>query len=601
MAPKRGAILDPVMSEAESESTAEDLLARLERDMSPLHPGHERTRLFREAAFKCAERGDSENTRRFCADHLLFSLHAQEPNAKDKGGRYLHPMMQIGSLGFPDPDSIPDVMLEYFAERFAQTRNPYLKARYADFLWQRRRQHQHARAAIEAHLAIVEAEGERGNHREAAESARRALSLAFTLRDRTLVEVVVETVTSMSESWVEADSEAFSVIRIIEKILENSRFRDEAVLRRWASLLEEALQRENDHYVRRDFLAQLARVFCRLDRPAEADQYRVKVAQAWESEAEEREPESSMIAAVFYQKALKAYAELGLSDKVEEMKSKMRASYKHAEETEFKAISHRFDVDFTEWDKQIAEWLKLEPPDILRHLAACLQLIPSWHAAEKQTVELEKKAPLSQLIPRIILDNGRPVARPETDEERRFQNVRRQYSLFALGTQIWLSRAFALFREHGVLTTASLIDAIKESPVFPDHKIEVIRRGFERYVEGDHISAIHILVPHLEDCLRRFLGSLNVDTTSVRGGRMQEKYLDQVLEAEEIKKVFALISDQLWCYFEHVLVAETGLNLRNDVAHGLLGADESNEGTANIVVHLYLLLGLLRTKANDER
>jgi hypothetical protein len=82
---------------------------------------------------------------------------------------------------------------------------------------------------------------------------------------------------------------------------------------------------------------------------------------------------------------------------------------------------------------------------------------------------------------------------------------------------------------------------------------------------------------------------------------MREKPLDQVLEAEEIKKVFALISDQLWCYFEHVLVAETGLNLRNDVAHGLLRADESNEGTANIVVHLYLLLGLLRTKANDER
>ena len=81
---------------------------------------------------------------------------------------------------------------------------------------------------------------------------------------------------------------------------------------------------------------------------------------------------------------------------------------------------------------------------------------------------------------------------------------------------------------------------------------------------------------------------------------MQEKKLHQVLEAEEIKGVFGLISKRLWHYFEHVLVTETGLNLRNDVAHGLLRADELNENNANIVVHLYLLLGLLRAEGTEE-
>jgi len=595
------------MSEDELKlSVPEGVLALLEADTSPLHPGHQRTRLLRQAACTCAERGDWENTRRFWADCLVFSLHAREPDAKEKRGRYLHPMMEIGSSKFPDPDSIPDVMLDYFEERLAQTRNPYLRARYGDFLWDRRRQHHHARMSVEAHVEIAQLEGERNRHYSGAQSARRALSLAFTLRDKTFTGAVVEDLTRLSGHWGKrgGNSVASSLARVIDKILDNSSFRREGVLLRWVSLLEEALQRESDHYVRRALLPQLARVLRRLGRLDDARRCDIEIAEEWESEAREREPDSPLVAASLYQDALKVYTDLGLSDKVEEMKSKVRDSYRRAEETEFKTISKQFRVDFTEWDKQIAKWLQLEPAEALLHLAGCLQLIPSWHAAEEQTAKLGKEAPLSQLLPTITVHEGRPVARTETDEERHLQNVRRQYSLLVLGAQIWLSRAFALFREHGALAASSLVDAIRESPVFPDDKTQIIRRGLERYAEGDHISAIHILVPHLEDCLRRLLGTLGTlgaATTMTPAGRMREKLLPEVLEAEQIKAAFGLISDRLWRYFEHVLVAETGLNLRNDVAHGLLRAEESNEGTANIVVHLYLLLGLLRKEANDDR
>jgi len=600
MPPTPRATLDRVMSETEPKLAAEDMAARLERDMSPLHPGTERANLFREAAFKSAERGDSENTRRFWADYLLFSLHAQQPDAKDKSGRYLHPMIQIGSWGFPDPDSIPDVMLDYFGERLAQTRNPYLRARYGDFLWDRRRQHDYARVSVEAHLALAPLEAEQDRHYNTAESARRALSLAFTLGDKKLAGAVVETVTHLSEHWVKraADQAPYFVVQVIDKILDNSRFRNEAVLLRWVSVLEEALQRQNDHYVRRDFLAQLARVFRRIGSLDDAGRCHIQIAEDWESEAREREAESSLVAASLYQSAMKAYAEQGQSDKVEEMKLKARASYKRAEETEFKALSVEFPVDLTAWDSHIAGWLTLEPADALTHLAASPDLIPSWLAAEKQTAELEQKGSLSQLIPWVTVDDGRPVSAALTEAERQLQNVRRTYGWYLGFTGALLTRALASFRDRGAVSTESLLHAIDQSPVFPADKTDIIRRGFERYVEADHVSAIHVLVPHLEDCLRRLLGGLGVCTTSFREGKMREKPLDQVLEAEEIKGV---LGNRLWHYFEHVLVAETGLNLRNHVAHGLLRAEQCNEAMANIVVHMYLLLGLLRTKANDER
>jgi hypothetical protein len=489
-------------------------------------------------------------------------------------------------------------MLDHLENRLDEIANPYLRARYADFLWQRKHRHEHARAAIEAHLAILEAYGEPGNHREAAESARRALWLAFALNDAELVEVVVEAVTRVAEGWARPDSEAYSALPIIEKILDNEQFSDAVILGRWANVLERGAQRENDHYLRRDFLSQLVRLLRRLGRPDEAQRIRIQIAQDLECEAQERQGESFLIAAKLYQDALNAYVEAGLPDKIQEMKLEMRRNYKRAEETEFKTLSVEIPVDLASWDAQVAEWLKLESPDALRHLA--VYLIPDWDAAARQTIELQETGSISQLMPFVTVDDGRPVSGTPGGAERELEHVRRNYRWYVGFSSSLLARAVASFRDRGILSADSLVNAIKDSPVFPEDKLEIIRRGFERYVDTDHISAIHVLVPHLEDCLRRFLGSFEVPTTSWREGKLREKPLTQILEAEEMEAVLRLVSPQLWRYLEHALVAETGLNLRNDVAHGLLRADELNGTNANIVVHLYLLLGLLRAKKTDQ-
>ena len=78
---------------------------------------------------------------------------------------------------------------------------------------------------------------------------------------------------------------------------------------------------------------------------------------------------------------------------------------------------------------------------------------------------------------------------------------------------------------------------------------------------------------------------------------MREKPLDQVLEAEEVKRV---LGSRVWHYFEHVLAAETGLNLRNDVAHGLVRSEELSEVVVSLVVQMYLLLGLLRAREGAQ-
>jgi len=194
------------------------------------------------------------------------------------------------------------------------------------------------------------------------------------------------------------------------------------------------------------------------------------------------------------------------------------------------------------------------------------------------------------------LRGGRPVARPRTAEEQRLDNVRRQYNWQLTFRRLYLSRALGILRERGAVNSKSLVKAIEDSPVFDEEKIRIISIGFDCYARGDFVSALHTLVPHLEDCLRRFLAKRDGTTTSMQGGRMREKSLDQVLGADEMKAALATIQP-LHLYLQHALVDEAGLNLRNNVAHGLLSVQACSPDNANTLIHLYLLLGLLRIKA----
>lgn len=547
-----------------------------------------------------ALRGDSDNTRKCCAESILFYAHAQEPAADDPGARYLGPMAVFEGRAFADPDIIPDAMLDYFGERVERTKNPYLRARYADLLWQRGRGHVCARESIAAHLQLVNREADEGRYHTAADSARRALALASALGDRGLRASTVDTVTAAAEDWVKkgSDERCFAT-QIIDKILSGPRFRDQSTLKRWMRLLEEALLIATEHRTRREVLSQLAKVLDRNGRHDEARQRRVDIGAEWEAEAQEREPRSALAAASFRQNALKAYAQAGASEKVEELKQMVRQGYERAAEKEFGTISHTFEIDFTEWDERVAGWFELPATESLMHMAADFWLMPTWEEAEKIAADLMHEAPLSQLIPMTRLDDGRPISQPRTEQEQQLDNVRRQYHWQLVFRRIYLTRALGLLRGRGHLNADSLVLSIQHSPVFDDEKMPMIRCGLDRYASGDFVSALHILVPHLEDCLRKFLARLGGSVTSMTGDKMREKSLDQILAADEMKAALATIAP-LHRYLEHALVDETGLNLRNRVAHGLLSEDQCGADNANTVVHIYLLLGLLRAKDSES-
>jgi|ERR1700733_717303 len=116
------------------------------------------------------------------------------------------------------------------------------------------------------------------------------------------------------------------------------------------------------------------------------------------------------------------------------------------------------------------------------------------------------------------------------------------------------------------------------------------------------LSLIHVMVPQIEHILRSFLGVLGVPTLkTVRNhpGIMDAKSMNDILSDERMREV---LTENLWRYLTVLYVEKKGgLNLRNDLAHGLLPPDAFNRQIADRVFHSLLALSLMREQPSDVR
>ena len=134
--------------------------------------------------------------------------------------------------------------------------------------------------------------------------------------------------------------------------------------------------------------------------------------------------------------------------------------------------------------------------------------------------------------------------------------------------------------------------------------LDLIQRGFERLLAGDFISATHILVPRIEDTLRQHLQATGVDTTDYvpfgdGTSRTDDATLGSLLHKKlpDGRSVRDYLGSDLWAHLDSVLNSQTGLNLRNDFAHGLARPGHCTPQVAGIAMSMLYLLASVATRS----
>jgi hypothetical protein len=221
--------------------------------------------------------------------------------------------------------------------------------------------------------------------------------------------------------------------------------------------------------------------------------------------------------------------------------------------------------------------------------------IPKVDEARKFLERIRIDAPLMSIIPiSILASDGHTTAKIKSLDEDPDGRLHKQLAETIGFYQPFLARTLDKLRERFAPTTEDVLDFLCQSPLFKENRDGLLRDGLLAYEHEDFIKAIHVLVPRVEDILRRFLGQMGRPTLkTVRNnpGIMDAKSMNDVLGDGHMRSI---LTEDLWRYLEVVYIDKRGLNLRNDLAHGLLASNAFNRYVADHVLHTLLAISLLR-------
>ncbi len=143
-----------------------------------------------------------------------------------------------------------------------------------------------------------------------------------------------------------------------------------------------------------------------------------------------------------------------------------------------------------------------------------------------------------------------------------------------------------------------LVDLIYKSPVFKVENRQIIYKGVEAFLNEDHIVCIHLLIPQIEASFKQ---CIDIQTDSIiqknKFKGMKFLTLDSLINKDSLKNIY---DEETIFYFRCVLSDPRGINIRNDVCHGIINADKFDFSYSLLVMHIILLLAKVNYETSSS-
>ncbi len=431
------------------------------------------------------------------ADAFMFGTRSE----RKKNEPYLVPLLQAGEEEIPNWTSMPEAALELYARRAVEGNNPIVRARYADIVWEQRRDHKLGRLATENYLKAVETYTRRTWWRDATESLVRALHISLSLGDSKLRERVVADASGHINDLHEAGNfetslEIFSSFANMPKRAISKETIEWALQHALAAAKHFRELGGDSLWTEREYLKAAARLAARISHDATA--IRRMIAESFERNA--RWQSSMLVANHLYTDAIQAFKDIGDTDRVEELMLELTECNRNAE-SEFGVIQSEIRVDTSDVENLVASCIGRTLEQSLRNLA--LGFWPNVDAIRQHAEELKKETPLIFLLPKRTLSAdgrvvGETVSETEIFDQQVIFNLRLGYQLNAT----FISRILQRLREEQGLTAESLTDFLCGSAVIGDERRAFLAHGVGRFFEADWV-ALFLHVPHRSRCRQR--------------------------------------------------------------------------------------------------
>ena len=501
------------------------------------------------------------------------------------------------------PDDLSETDLTFFADIVGTIDDPWLKARLADLVWLRRhpREVRFALDAVDAYRSIpLDEKISRHDVRRCWERAiRLARMLGKGAGDR-LKEMEKKIIDSFRIAIREKSNLALDLANLLNATnLGRSRV-DEI-----ESGLESLAAAEKDNCAPRGVreLLEAASDWSRKvpDQTKKTAEMQVKIAESLEKEAAFEGP---LVARDLYEKAVHAYRNVPRSERGKYRVDEHLAEL-HARLTEVKKASLKEMQPLEIPDPDISSLIKnarnaVKNKDPIEALKAFINLHPGINVEDlrETTKEQLKTHPILSLAQTTFMSHdGRVTAKDpsmspgETSHDddgtsihlQMIRNHDLHVRLVVCGSI--LPAWDVLLLEHR-LREADFTSLARDSPIVPTGRGRLFGKALFAGYDRDFGTTLHILVPQIEHMVRFHLKQAGVKTTHLdHNGIETENSLNTLIDLPETEKIFG---ENVSFEIRALFCEPVGPNLRNEIAHGLLG-DQTCRSAAAIYAWWYAL------------
>lgn len=544
---------------------------------------------FSAAARRSIEQGQNEYGKVFwlLADACSMMLSPSSPNEPFKPFAVFHDRRSVV------PDDFHDADILFFGEIVDAVDDDWLKARLSDLVWLKGKPRNTAFAlkAIDAYrgLSLDTDTWIHGGR----DCWPRAISLARMLKggagDR-LAQMEAKIVVAFNAA---TRADGFLGLWLSDLLKSNGLGRvHRADMARKLEALAHEFDGEGDLHRAREYFSAAANWHKAIPDEVKAAEMTAAVAEGWVKEAIERTASTSpshMVAASFYENAIQTYRTIPKAERakhrVDERIAELRARLNDSGERSLEEMGmiRTPAVDIT----QIVENARksVTGKSEQEALLAFANLYGGANADELRSSALERmrQYPLPSLFSATVISrDGRVIAkRPamslggeltEDDEIAiRAEMIRDYGTLVSIVAQgdIWPALEVLLL-EHR-LRESDFIDLARHSPLVPKERAGLFGKALFAGYERDFVTALHILIPQIEHLVRVHLKEAGAKTTNLdKDGVQNENGMSTLMDLPEAEQVFG---KDLAFEFKSLFCDAFGPNLRNELAHGLLGED----------------------------
>ncbi|MEH7298524.1 MULTISPECIES: DUF4209 domain-containing protein [Bacillus] len=521
-------------------------------------------------------------------------------------------------LGYDNGTEWPDIkkfdvdQFKYYEERLLKTDNVFLKARYSDFLFEfgkkkiTMNKYQISEYLLTSLEKIIDHYRSAEENFEYISAVARLVEVSLLMGHEKQLKEVVNLLYSQLIEW-NKNNEYHWIIefsKILREII-NSRF-NELVPTEMSTLILEVIEKVRLKYLE-DKEYQLHKVVCdefiqyrklNLISLEKENELQLEIGKGYELESEYqqgRQNKSLVVKASFLERAMKHYANIGNKEKISEMKILIKQAYEQYEQSdEMERMSVPIEIPSDIINKIVEAHISSDIESSLDLIARSDCFIPKVNAIEEQVNKQDRAYPMQSLLSKSIISDGKKVEHTITEEDLKKINFISNYMChLTVNLEVLIKFIFEKLIGEYDLGVDKIMKKFDRWGLLDNRNRPFIEIGMKNFFEGDYISSVHILVPQFESTLRRLFSNAGFPTTSIKKGTAQhEETFNEFLNREDIK---SSLGNDIHKLIQIVMVEQAGLNLRNQIAHGLINFSSITKAQCLLVIYLFLVLTRFET------